>query len=97
MPALADRLFSWTVPIEGVERNKGWDWDGGENSSEAGWCEGGDCGEEHQFQHVVPANLLVFLPFCSPAVSPSTLTSPCLISYRAQFSEEAVFQGSNIV
>lgn len=37
MPALADRLFSWTVPIERVEGKKGWDLDRGENLSEVGW------------------------------------------------------------
>ena len=61
MPALADRLFSWTVPIERVEGKKGSDWDGGEDSDEVGagggWWEG-TYRDEHQFQRVVPANLL---------------------------------------
>jgi len=49
VPALADRLFSWTVPIEGVEGKKGWDKDGGEKSREVGWRGWEGSGEEHQF------------------------------------------------
>lgn len=57
MPALADRLFSWTVPIEGVEGREGGVRDGCENCSQVG--DGGRVSrEEQQFQHVVQANLL---------------------------------------
>lgn len=69
MPALADRLFSWTVPIEGVEGWEGWVWDGCENCSGVG--DGGRVSrEDHQFQHVVQANLLfsllLTLQLCPP-------------------------------
>lgn len=88
MPALADRLFSWTVPIEGVEGKKGLDWDGGENSNKVGV--GGDGEKKHQFQHVVPANLLVFSSFLlSGSVSPSTLTSSCFISRPVRVVKKA--------
>lgn len=68
MPALADRLFSWTVPIGGVEGREGQVRDGCENCSKVG--DGGRVSrEEHQFQHVVQANLLFSPYFYSPALS----------------------------
>lgn len=59
MPALADGLFSWTVPIEGLQGREGWVRDGWENCSKVG--DGRRVSsEEHQFRHVVQANLLFF-------------------------------------
>lgn len=56
MPALADRLFSWTVPIERVEGKTGLDWGGGEGIA-VRWVAGGRGHRDgEQFQHVVPAN-----------------------------------------
>lgn len=77
MPALADRLFSWTVPIEGVEGREGWVWEGCENCNKVG--DGGRVSwEEHQFRHVVQANLVFSLPLSLQLCPP--LLPRCVLS-----------------
>lgn len=49
-------------------------------------------GEEHQFQHVVPANLLVFSSFLlSSSVASSTLTSSRFISHPVKVARGGLF------
>lgn len=61
MPELADRLFSWTVPIQRTQGRNVWVWDWGESSST------GDAGmrreEHHQLWLVAPADVFFFFSY----------------------------------
>ena len=79
MPALADRLFSWTVPIEGVEGKKGWDWDGGENNSKVGWWWEGTR-RRAPISACCASKFTCFFSFYSPSLSLALLLPRCVLS-----------------
>ena len=59
---------------------------------------GEGCKEVHQFRHVVPASVLVFSCFYSPALSLSPLLPRRVSSVILwRLLKEAVFKGSNMV
>ena len=80
MPALADRLFSWTVPIEGVEGGGEGAGIGMEVRIAVRWGDGGrmDAEVKRQFRHVVQAKCTCFLSLFTLRLLPRCLLSVVL-------------------
>ena len=98
MPALADRLFSWTVPIEGVEGGgRGRDWDGGEDSGEAGWWWEDGRGSEAPISPCCASQMHLFsLALYSPALTSLSFISRA-VKAASGGSLDAACQGASMI